>query len=147
MKSLYYKDSEINKNLNLPFPWFFFLYACWFYSQRCSGKGGIGYTNHDLDNDDYKKMCKEKKFVYRDFKITNGKSYVFRLSVEKGGQFKILHHDEFIHNLGFLSTWLNDNMSDAFFDDKKESIHFEYVSDEFCEGNEVVILSMQFFDL
>lgn len=139
--------SGINFNLPLNYPWFFFFFACWFKNQHCDGKGGIGYTNHEADNKEYRKYLSRKKFIHKDFEIKKGKHYVFRISVEAGGLFEILHHDEFIYNLIFLVSRTYPEESDIKFNDRRNSVHFIYISDEFCTSEEIVILSMQFFDL
>lgn len=144
----YRKESCLDDNLCLSFPWFFFFYACWFKNQHCDGKGGIGYTNHDINDEDYQHLFDEEGFVCKSFEIKkNDKHYLFRISVKAHGQFEIFHNDEFIRNLVVLSSWTYPDDFAAVFNKTNASIHFVYISDDFCLSEEVVVLSMQFSDL
>ncbi len=145
---LLHKLSSINTNLALSYPWFFFFYACWYKNQYCEGKGGIGYIGGEANNKEYQEYCAKKNFIHKSFEIKKQKHYIFRISVEANGQFVVLHSDEFIKNLIYLvSSCSRASLNKIHFNDKRESVHYIYVSDEFCSSKEVVILSMQFFDI
>ena len=138
--------SGLDKNLTLSYPWFFFFYSCWFKNQYSPDKGGIGYS-HQEDNNGIQRHFEDKKFIHKDFEITKEKRYVFRISVEADGQFQILLSNEFVNNLICLIARSSGQKEGTTFTPERESIHFVYVTDEFCTSREVVILSMQAFGL